>query len=72
MDRLYRTLMVHRKKYHPGERVRINRQYIGTIVCIKHNRVVLESKVVYYRDLWDMEAWDMEAWDDERRAVAAI
>ena len=67
MGNLYRTLMVHRKAFHVGERVRINRKYIGTIVYIKRNRVVLENKVIYYRNLWDMEAWD-----DERRAVATI
>lgn len=58
MDKLYRTLMVHRQAYHVGDMVRVNREYIGTIVCIKHNRVVLNNKVVYFTELWDMEAWD--------------
>ena len=66
MDKLYRTLMVHRQAYHVGDRVRSNRDYIGTIVSIKHNRVVTENKVIYFSELWDMEAWD----DKERIPVA--
>lgn len=58
MHKLCRTLMVHRQAYHVGDQVRINRDYIGTIVCIKHNRVVTENKVIYFSELWDMEAWD--------------
>ena len=66
MINCYRTLMVHRRAYHVGDQVRINRDYIGTIVCIKHNRVVTENKVIYFSELWDMEAWD----DKERIPVA--
>lgn len=66
MYKLYRTLMVHRQAYHVGDQVRINRDYIGTIVCIKHNRVVTENKVIYFSELWDMEAWD----DKERVSIA--
>ncbi len=66
MHKLYRTLMVHRQAYHVGDQVRINRDYIGTIVCIKHNRVVTENKVIYFSELWDMEAWD----DKERVSIA--
>ena len=58
MGNLYRTLMVHRHAYHVGDRVRVNQRYIGVIVCIKHNRVVTENKVIYFSELWDMEAWD--------------
>ena len=67
MHKLYRTLMVHRQAYHVGDQVRINRDYIGTIVCIKHNRVVTENKVIYFSELWDMEAWD-----DKKRAVSTV
>ena len=34
--------------------------YIGKILCIKHNRVVLDNKVVYFTELWDMEKKTVE------------
>ena len=66
MGNLYRTLMVHRQAYHVGDMVRVNREYIGKILCIKHNRVVLDNKIIYFTELWDMEAWD----DKERVSIA--
>lgn len=51
----YRTLMVHRKAFHIGDAVIVNRSHLGIIRYIFAGQVIIGKKSIYYSEIWEME-----------------